>query len=344
MTVKAELDAAQTGIEKAESRLERARRARQRLSEAQASNKAGFTSSDIVAELDVNDRIDAAEQALAREKSALGLAKSKREILDKYTRLKTIKSLSVDVEATRADELAKKSSRELQMSKARKLERQIVECKIVAPATGAVVYANDPVRAAMRPFPQIEEGATVRERQKILSVIDLNGPKRVSAAVEESNIRKITRNMKARIRVDAFANRLFDGTVGQVNALPNVRLPNQGDARFYTTKIKLEDGIPGLRPGMTAQVEILVDNRDNVLSVPVQAVVRYEGKDHLAIKKLDGGIELRDVRLGISNDKFVEITEGLAGGDTVVMNPDSLMSEPEKGDKLGSPPEAKPHR
>jgi HlyD family secretion protein len=336
-TLKAELDAAQMGIEKAESRLERARRARQRLSEVQASNKAASTSSDIVAELDVNDRIDAAEQALAREKSALELAKSKRGILEKYTRDKTIKSLSVDVEAKRADELAKNASRELQLSKARKLERQIVGCKIMAPATGAVVYANDPLRAAMRAFPQIEEGATVRERQKILSVIDLNGPKLVSAAVEELNIRKVTRKMKARIRVDAFPDHVFDGTVGQVNALPNVRLPNQGDTRFYTTKIKIEDGIPGLRPGMTASVEILIDKRDNVLSVPVQAVFRYEGKDHLAIKKSGGGIELRDVRLGISNGTYVEISQGINSGDTVVVNPVSLMSEQEKREKLGVP-------
>jgi HlyD family secretion protein len=344
--VKAAVATAQTGIEKAESRLERARRARQRVSEAQATKKAASTSTDIAAELDIDDRIDAAEQIVSREKLALELALSKQVLLEKYTRDKTIKSLGVDLVSKRADEMAKQESREFQINKARKLERQIAACKINAPATGAVVYANDPVRAQilraqMRPLiPQIEEGATVRERQKILSVIDLNGPKRVSVAVDESHIRKIKRKLKARIRVDAFTDHIFDGTIDTVSPLPNTRLPNQADTNLYTTKINIEDGIPGLRPGMTARVEILIDKRDNALSVPVDAVVRYHEKDHLAIMKPGGAIEWRDVTLGIYNDKFVEVTAGLSSGDTVVMNPVSLMSEQEKREKFGAP--AKP--
>jgi HlyD family secretion protein len=337
--VKAEVADAQAGIESAESRLERARRARQRLNAVHAANKAATTSSDIVADVDIDDRIAAAEQAVSREKTALELAKSKQAVLEKYTRVRTIKALSVDLESKRALELAKKLGYQIQMTKARKLEKQIADCTIKAPATGAVVYANDPGRGRIRPGPQIEEGASVRERQKILSVVDLNGPKRVNAKIHESQIKKIVRKLKAKIRVDAFPNHLFDGTVDEVNPLPDVRFANQGDSNFYTARVKIEDGIPGLRPGMTASVEILVDQRDHVLSVPIGAVIRYRGKDHLAIKKPSGGIEWRDVTLGLSNERVVEITQGLTSGETVVMNPASQMTEQEKREKLGKAPE-----
>ena len=74
------------------------------------------------------------------------------------------------------------------------------------PRDGLVVYANDPNRAFGSNQPQIEEGATVRERQKIFSLPDITRMQ-VNTKVHESQIDKLARGMKARIRVDAFADR-----------------------------------------------------------------------------------------------------------------------------------------
>ena len=81
---------------------------------------------------------------------------------------------------------------------------------------------------------------------------------------------------------------------------------------------------------MTAQVEILVTELDNVLSVPVQAVVHYDDKDHVAVKKPDGGFEWREVTLGVSNDKLVEIKKGIESGEHVALDPRSLLTEEER--------------
>ena len=86
---------------------------------------------------------------------------------------------------------------------------------------------------------------------------------------------------------------------------------------------------------MTAQVEILVTELADVLSVPVQAVLEYQGKDHVAVKT-DDGHDWRVVRLGISNDKLVEVREGLKTGEVVALNPIALMSEDEKRQAFGS--------
>ena len=114
------------------------------------------------------------ELALKKARFALEQAQSKKKVLVDYTRDKTIKELKSEVEKARSDELAKKATCELETSKEKKLEQQIAACKILAPSDGLVVYANDPTRAFMSNTPQVEEGAAVRERQKIFSLPDIS--------------------------------------------------------------------------------------------------------------------------------------------------------------------------
>ena len=78
---------------------------------------------------------------------------------------------------------------------------------------------------------------------------------------------------------------------------------------------------------MSAQVDILIIDIPDVLSVPVQAVLQYKGKDHLDVKTATGGYKEREVTLGMSNDKLVEVKKGLASGDSVALSPVLLMSE-----------------
>ena len=146
------------------------------------------------------------ELTLKKARFALEQAQSKKKVLVEYTKDKTIKELESEVEKARSDELAKKATWELEKSKEKKLERQIAACKIKAPSDGLVVYANDPTRAFGSNQPQIEEGATVRERQKIFSLPDIS-QMQVNTKVHESQIDKVKPGMKAKIRVDAFVER-----------------------------------------------------------------------------------------------------------------------------------------
>ena len=180
--------------------------------------------------------------------------------------------------------------------------------------------------------------AQVRFKQKIFRVFQPDGPKLVNAKVPESVIHKIRRLMRAKIRVDAFPDQLFDGAVVEVSPLPDVRTSAR-PRKVYTTKVRIDNAVPGLRPGMVAHVDFLVPNREDVLSVPLQAIVHYEGKDHVAVRKPGGAIELREVALGKSNDKLVEVTSGLESGDTVILNPLAFISGKEANQKLAAPPQ-----
>jgi HlyD family secretion protein len=261
---------------------------------------------------------------------ALEQSQSKKKVLVEYTREKTIKTLESDVKKANSDELAKQATWELEKGKEYKLEKQIAFCTLRAPIDGLVVYANDPSRMWGSNQAQIEEGATVLERRKIISIPDISRMQ-VNAKVHESQIYNIKPTLKAQIRVDAFADQQLDGSVTEVAPLPDPGNIFSSDIKVYTTRINIENPIAGLRPGMTAQVKILIDRLENVLSVPVQAILQYNGKDHVT-KKVGDRYERIEVTLGASNNSYVQVTKGLVDGDIVVLNPISLMTEEEKRD------------
>ena len=251
---------AQSAIQKAEARLERTRLARKRVQDLMAAKGAASAPADIVAGLDIEDRLESAELTLLRERMTRDQANTKQELLEKITLPRTMGQLNNDVEVKRSAELAKKATWELEISKAKKLERQIAACDIKAPSDGILVYANDPYRLPGRP-PQIEEGATVRERQKIFSVPDLSRAMQVNTKVSESQIHMLARNMKAIIRVDAFASEMLDGRCIDVAPSRHDKLPqlghqglhDQGQACPVTAWPQARHDRPGRDPGFRAR-------------------------------------------------------------------------------------------
>jgi len=103
----------------------------------------------------------------------------------------------------------------------------------------------------------------------------------------------------------------------------------------YGTVVKIDGEPKDLRPGMTAEVEILVAPLENVLSVPVAAVFEQGGQTFCCVKK-GNRIEPRRVVLGMSNNDFVEVKPaagdaeekvGLEEGEEVVLNPRAFVKE-----------------
>jgi HlyD family secretion protein len=323
-------------IQKATARLERTRIVQNRVKDMLATKGEASTTADMVAELDIEDRLEAAEQRLEREKTALEQANAKLEILEKYTSKKTIDELKGEIERARADELTKMATWRLDKSKEANLRRQIENCEMHAPFDGHIVLANNPNRRIGAPE-EIDTGALVNLRQPIFTLLDLNAPMLVNAKVHEAVVHQVRPGMRAKITIDAFPDQKLTGVVKSVAPRPDA--PTRfGGPKVYSTLVEIENGSSNSRPGMTARVEILVTNLDDVLTVPVKAILLFDGKDHVAVKKPDGGFDWREVELGVSNGKIVQVKQGLKSGDDVILDPSSLMSEAEKRQKFGSPP------
>ena len=232
-------------------------------------------------------------------------------------------SLLVQAEAAKneADRALKKEEEKLA-----KYEKQLDKCKIYAPHDGMATYAIERDRQT-----HVGEGKPLRERQRIITLPDLTLME-VKTGVHESVLDWIHEGLPATITVDAFPDRKYKGTVKSVAVLADPGEWHSSDVKVYTTIVTIDEKVRRLRPGMSATVDIHVERVKDVLSVPVQAIVQV-GEDNRCYVDASGSVELRMVTLGKTNDKFVEIREGLEEGDRVVLNPMSLVEESQDGGK-----------
>ncbi len=211
-----------------------------------------------------------------------------------------------------------------------RLKQQLVNCKIYAPHSGMAVYVRD-----RRGNSEIAEGATVRERQDILTLPDLSSMQ-VRTQVHEAVLDQVRAGLPATVRVDAFPGSVYPAVIDKVAVVPSSDGWFSGSVKTYETIVKIEQEVENLKPGMTAVVDIHVDRIPNVFTVPVQAVVQID-RDNWCYVDSGRGVERRDIKIGRSNARFVHVEEGLAAGDRVVLNPMDVMDERERVGKEISP-------
>ncbi len=248
---------------------------------------------------------------------------------------RNLKRIQISAEAKRAqlekEVTAKTLSLAVEKEKFDRYTRQKEACTLYAPQDGEVVYANLSSERSSRSSssgPAIEVGATVYERQAIINLPDVELMK-VSCRVHESLIGQIRKGLAARVRVDAYSQEPFSGTVAIVSSVPMTgRWPNS-DLREYDTQVFLTDDVERirkLRPGLTAAVEILVDNREAVRQIPMQGVVAVSDKHVAFVMDKNGRVTHREIAIGQTNQSHVEIMNGLEDGERVVLNPRTFFA------------------
>jgi multidrug efflux pump subunit AcrA (membrane-fusion protein) len=219
----------------------------------------------------------------------------------------------------------------IQSRQKKEFYEQLDKCTIKAKKPGLVVYGGS--REDMMFYggeERIREGATVRERQSIITIPDMTKMS-VRVKIHESYIKKVKKGQKARITVDAFPDKVLDGEVTQVGVLPDSQnMWMNPDLKVYLTTVTIQDTNDWMKPGMSAKVEIFVSRLPEVVYVPVQAVSPAEGKQ---VCYLANGHkpEQRVVEVGEFNDEFIEIKTGLKAGDKVLLRA-AEMSGPEKSE------------
>jgi HlyD family secretion protein len=193
-----------------------------------------------------------------------------------------------------------------------KLERQVEHCTIRAPHDGFVIYANDQRREI-----QIEPGMFVRQKQDLLYLPDLSEME-VVTSLHESVLREVARGMRAQVFIEGMANRRLEGHVTEVAQVPTFNW--RSDVRYFDGVVKLEHPPKGILPGMTAQVEIALERKDQVLTVPSEAVAHEDGHEFCYVAHQDW-LERREVKLGETTQDLLEISQGLHEGEQVVLHP-----------------------
>jgi RND family efflux transporter MFP subunit len=216
-----------------------------------------------------------------------------------------------------ADFDAAKATADIEQSTLKEYLTQKEKAVMRAEQEGIVAYSND---RYWDESSRVREGATVFSRQKIFTLPDMTRMQ-VKVNIHESLIKKIKAGQKAEVRIDAFPNVVFVGTVKSVSQLADSTRPwMTGGVKEYTTIVTL-DSISGyeIKPGMTAEARILVNDLKNVLVVPVQSIAEHQGEFFTYVDE-PGGIQRRKVKVGENNEKLVEVLEGLKEGDQVALD------------------------
>ena len=266
-------------------------------------------------------QMESEQYAVDSARKDLELQKKKLDTLDRYKKKKTLQQLQSALNAAQARLAAEKASLKLAKDRLDRDKQQLTNCIITAPAEGMVIF---PSAAEWKETPDIEEGARVREQQTLLMIPDTS-KMQVKVGVHESKVGRLRIGMTAKVALQDLE------LTGKVDEIAEVTRPAgwwTGNMVKYDTMIRL-DPQPGLKPGMSAVVDIVLASYTDVLKVPVAAIVQSTDGYLCWIRK-DGQIERRNVTLGDTNDEYIIVQSGLAEGEEVVLNPLAHLKQAEK--------------
>jgi HlyD family secretion protein len=284
------------------------------------------------------DTLEADELQVTKREFDLGLANQELDVLRKYTYDKDIKTLRSDFEEAEkqldrvikrveseivqsdADLRSKEATFELEKERLAKLRDQIDKATIRAPQAGLLVYNNSSNSFGRSNQDPIEEGSSVRERQTIFKLPDVTNMI-AKIKIHESSYDRVSGGQKAYVRLDAFPDRVWPARVSFVAPLPDSQAWWMNpDLKVYSADVKLGGDTTMLKPGMSCNVEIEVEQLEDVLFVPIQSIFR-KGPTVFCYVQGSGGVEAKPVVTGLHNDKMIHIVEGLDEGDRVYLAP-----------------------
>ena len=179
---------------------------------------------------------------------------------------------------------------------------------------------------------ELEVGESVVPGQAAAELVDLDRLY-VSAPIDERDAGRLRPGLPARVTLDAYPDRVWPVTVTRV--APMVETVKEQNR---TLEVELELGPdpagPPIRPGMTADVEIVLASRPGALRVPSLALL--EGGGVLVPEK--GRAVKRELEVGLRNWQWAEVLRGLAPGERVITSLDRPGLKP--GARISAPPEA----
>lgn len=194
-------------------------------------------------------------------------------------------------------------------------KKMVENCTIRAPHDGYLIYeaSENPYSSTSR----VEPGASVRQGQDLFVLPDLSRMQ-VITVLHESVVDKVKVGMVARAKIEGLANRELEGHVIKVNPLPDLSSSWLSEAKFFNATVQIDVPPRDIRPSMSAEVEIDLGRRPNVVAIPSEALSHEGNADVCYVATGDGSLERRAIRIGQSSLDLLEVVDGLEEGESVV--------------------------
>lgn len=288
-----EIGIAKADVDKTKAALDQAQAAYDRIGGA-SNPYIGLTSQALqlqTATLDYQKAVDTYNSKFtpsdSQLKSALAQIQSAKDQLDRLNpNVDDIAGAQANVDSSRA---------------ARDLAKQrLSEATLLSPRDGTLTVLN------------LDQGGFVQAGRTVATIADLDHL-RINIDIDETDIPRVQIGQAVLLDLDAFPGQAVKGTVDEIAPAASTV---QGVVN-YEVKIGLQDGQIPVRVGMTANANIEVASRENVLLVPNRAI-RAEGSQRLVTILENGQPKDVTVTLGLSNDQETEVLDGLAEGQQVL--------------------------
>jgi HlyD family secretion protein len=203
-------------------------------------------------------------------------------------------------------------------------EDQLSYASIRSPMAGTVIKRGIEVGEMVSPGVSATAQGT-----SMLTVADLDRLI-LKSSLNQIDIGKVSKGLSVEVRVDSAPGKVFIGAIHKVAPAAEAGKNSQDGLQTFPveTILKADSGARTelLKPGMTADLDIQVTTKANALYLPVEAVIRGKGNDAtvtLPAKSKEAKPETRAIKLGLTNDHQIEVLEGLAKGDAVLIKPAS---------------------
>ncbi|MGH7193065.1 MAG: efflux RND transporter periplasmic adaptor subunit, partial [Candidatus Saccharimonadales bacterium] len=259
--------------------------------------------------------------AVEQAKVLLGVAERAKQVLEEYNKPKFVQDARTRIET--AEALVRSSSAEyaLAQAKLKRCQTELEHCVIRATHDGLAIYANDPRRSSSQ-TPEIELGAFVRQRQPVIRLPDLD---RMQARllVHESSVLRVSPGQSVRVEVRGAS---LNAHVTEISNQPERMRREQQHIKYFAVTALLDQREMALRPGETAEAELMLDERRDVVRAPLEAIVRRDDGDFAWVLAGET-LERRPLSLGARGERMFEIRDGLREGDEVVLAPRDVLAE-----------------
>lgn len=262
--------------------------------------------------------VESNEFTVSRAKLELEVIETDLLVLDKYTRNMRLETIRGQLAAAKSKNAADKSGLAMDEGRLDRAIQELESCVIKATKPGLVIY---PSSAAWKDTPDVTVGAGVRRDQTLLLMPDLS-QMQVKVGIHESMIERVHVGMAAKV---TLANYVLEGKVSSVASVARPAGWWTGNVVKYDVIVDVPP-MDDLKPGMTAEVDLLLASYDKVVSIPVAAVTETEEGCFCYVKRRDA-FARKPILLGDGNEIFVIVARGLAPGEEVALSPHSVMEQ-----------------
>ncbi len=262
--------------------------------------------------------IDALRFDVEMAKRDVDAAKTRISVLDSLTKPLRLKQLEGEVKAAEAKMRAKENELSIQNDRLSRIQKQIADCTIAAPASGVVFYENV-AGGSSEDEVLIGEGVPVRRRQVILRIAQMDQLS-VRSEVAESDIAQLRTGMRAAVHVDSMTDVQFEGHVSKIHPYPTRETRGGTGKKKYEVHVAIDNPSGTLRPGLMADVVLTLAELADVVQVPHTSVFKEDGAEFCLVRSRNRWT-VRPVVAGPNDGRMTVIREGLQAGEDVAIHP-----------------------